>query len=72
MSNGRPANCRWLTRDEQNARRLDPGGWINLRAKALAEATAAGVEASLMHRDGSACLAADHCQLQHFRIRKDA
>jgi hypothetical protein len=27
-----PSNCRWLTRAEQNARRLDPGGWIRRRA----------------------------------------
>lgn len=28
-----PANCRWLTRQEQNARRRDPGGWIARRSK---------------------------------------
>lgn len=28
-----PANCRWLTRAENNARRADPGGWIARRAK---------------------------------------
>lgn len=27
-----PANCRWLTRKENNARRRDPGGWIAKRA----------------------------------------
>jgi hypothetical protein len=31
--NYEPANCRWLTRAEQNARRLDPGGWIKRRAR---------------------------------------
>jgi hypothetical protein len=30
--NYEPGNCRWLTRAEQNARRLDPGGWITRRA----------------------------------------
>ncbi len=30
--NYEPANCRWLTRAEQNARREDPGGWITRRA----------------------------------------
>jgi hypothetical protein len=69
---GRPANCRWLTRAENNARKLDPGGWIKRRAKALAEAAAAGVDTNFMHIDGSACLAPDHCQLMHFRIRKAA
>ncbi len=29
--NYEPANCRWLTRAEQNARRQDPGGWIKRR-----------------------------------------
>lgn len=28
-----PSNCRWLTRQEQNARRRDPGGWIARRAR---------------------------------------
>lgn len=32
------ANCRWLTRAEQNARRKDPGGWIARRAKQAAKA----------------------------------
>lgn len=27
-----PGNCRWITRDENNARRADPGGWIKRRA----------------------------------------
>lgn len=30
-----PGNCRWLTRAEQNARRVDPGGWITRRANAV-------------------------------------
>lgn len=30
--NYEPANCRWLTRTENNARRTDPGGWIRRRA----------------------------------------
>jgi hypothetical protein len=29
-----PANCRWITRAENNARRKDPGGWIKRRARA--------------------------------------
>lgn len=33
-----PANCRWLTREEQNARRADPGGWIKRRAKSARDA----------------------------------
>jgi hypothetical protein len=28
------SNCRWRTRADQNARRVDPGGWITRRAKA--------------------------------------
>lgn len=28
-----PGNCRWITRSENNARRLDPGGWIKRRAQ---------------------------------------
>jgi len=32
--NYEPSNCRWITRAENNARRLDPGGWIKKRAKA--------------------------------------
>lgn len=31
--NYEPGNCRWITRAENNARRLDPGGWIKRRAK---------------------------------------
>lgn len=31
--NYEPSNCRWLTRAENNARRIDPGGWITRRAK---------------------------------------
>ena len=27
-----PGNCRWATREEQNANRPDPGGWITRRA----------------------------------------
>jgi hypothetical protein len=30
--NYEPANCRWITRAENNARRADPGGWIKRRA----------------------------------------
>ena len=36
--NYEPANCRWLTRAEQNARRADPGGWIARRARMAREA----------------------------------
>lgn len=28
-----PLNCRWLTRAENMARRVDPGGWITRRAR---------------------------------------
>lgn len=31
--NYEPSNCRWITRAENNARRVDPGGWIKRRAK---------------------------------------
>lgn len=37
-ASSRPANCRWLTRAEQNARRKDPGGWIKRRASGNAPA----------------------------------
>lgn len=30
--NYEPSNCRWITRAENNARRVDPGGWIRRRA----------------------------------------
>lgn len=36
--NYEPANCRWLTRAENNARRADPGGWIARRARMQREA----------------------------------
>lgn len=26
-----PENCHWITRAENNARRIDPGGWIKKR-----------------------------------------
>lgn len=35
--NYEPGNCRWITRAENNARRLDPGGWIRRRAQQQAE-----------------------------------
>lgn len=28
-----PENCRWLTRAENNARRVDPAGWVARRAR---------------------------------------
>jgi hypothetical protein len=30
--NYEPGNCWWITRAENNARRLDPGGWVKRRA----------------------------------------
>ena len=30
-----PDNCRWATREEQNANRPDPGGWLTRRANQL-------------------------------------